>query len=475
MGYYLVIFFAASLLSLGLIFLKKPFFSLANSTTALLNSMLDTSMSEEVKQKALIQKLGKLLSALGFFVVFTLLIVGISIVPVLLFNGSGSIDDLDMESFPFYLSMILGSMVLFVVPFQKKNENYSSWSVLLHEMVLNNYNISKSLFELDKKLFKKKTAKRNENFVIVSGLARAGTTALTNLLFRSQKFHSLSYANMPFLLATNIWGKFYNPGKENLQQRAHGDKVMFGYKSVEALEEYFFKAFLADKFIDDKGLVEHEIDEDIYNNYIIYQNLIKADGADTIYLAKNNNLILRYKSLRKFNSRFKVVLLFRDPVHHAYSLMNQHKRFTEKQEKDAFILSYMNWLGHHEFGLNQKAFAFEKIYLKNSYGHESINYWLGLWVSYYTRILSLLEDRNLILVDYNDLLMEPENLLHTLEEALDIKLSVDGIVPFEKSGIPTLAVDPELEKKANDLFNQLVEHKIKISKLNKVPAKVKGL
>ena len=377
MVYYLLVFLAALLFSVGLFLLKNPFFSLANSTTSLLNTMLDSSMSETAKQKRMIQRLGKLLSVLGLFILFCILIVSLSAAPILLFKGSTPLSELDTGSFPFYLSMILGSAFLFLLPLiapaKKENKDYSSWSVLLHKMVLDNYNISRSLFEADKKFFRKKTVSVKKDFVIVSGLARAGTTALTKILFRSEKFHSLSYANMPFLLSSNLWKLIYNPGKNKLKERAHGDRVLFGYKSVEALEEYFFKAFLMDQFIHDSHLAEHEIDRHTYDNYLIYQSLIKPDGADTTYLAKNNNLILRYESLRKYNKQFKIILLFRDPVEHAFSLMKQHKRFSALQEKDSFVLNYMDWLGHHEFGLNQKAFAFEKLENANPYEKNSMN------------------------------------------------------------------------------------------------------
>jgi len=49
MFYYLLVFFATSLISVGLLLLKKPFFSLAKATAALLNTLLDSSMDELAK------------------------------------------------------------------------------------------------------------------------------------------------------------------------------------------------------------------------------------------------------------------------------------------------------------------------------------------------------------------------------------------------------------------------------------------
>lgn len=464
MMYYALVILTTFLLSLGLILLKNPFFSFAIAAAALLNALLESAMNEVAKQKLLIKNLKKLLARFGIFLILTLLTISISLIPIMLYMQfeAKAIKNLDTTSFPFYISMLFGSAFLFIFFFRKKKKDYSEWSVLLHKMVLDNYNISGSLFRLEKKLFKKKANIQSESFVIVTGLARSGTTALTNLLFRSGKFHSLSYANMPFLLACNIWKKVYNPGKNKLKQRAHGDKVMFGYKTIEALEEYFFKVFLKDKYITNSALIEHKIDEHIYKAYLTYQNLVKIDGIDSTYLAKNNNFILRYESLRKYNPHFKIILIFRNPTDHALSLMNQHMRFSSLQENDPFVLDYMNWLGHHEFGLNHKVFDLDQMGLCNQYATNSINYWLALWVSYYTRVLSLPEDENLILVDYTDLLDAPDKLISALGKGLKLDLIIDKTEPFDKSKTPKTEIDPELKTKSTILFNKLTDHKIEI-------------
>ena len=49
--------------------------------------------------------------------------------------------------------------------------------------------------------------------VFVSGLARSGTTILLNALYESDEFASLSYKDMPFVLAPNLWSKL-SPNKK---------------------------------------------------------------------------------------------------------------------------------------------------------------------------------------------------------------------------------------------------------------------
>jgi hypothetical protein len=43
---------------------------------------------------------------------------------------------------------------------------------------------------------------------------------------------------------------------------------------------------------------------------------------------------------------------------------------------------WLCWLGHHEFGLNHKAFNFSPPF-KPTYAPESLNYWLEVWLNFY--------------------------------------------------------------------------------------------
>ena len=72
-----------------------------------------------------------------------------------------------------------------------------------------------------------------------------------------------------------------------------------------------------------------------YNDYLDYQSIIKLDNRK-IYLAKNNNFILRYKSVREFNDDFIMVILYRDPLTHAASLMEKHCDYKKLQKEDIY-------------------------------------------------------------------------------------------------------------------------------------------
>lgn len=413
------------------------------------------------------QSLGNLLPKFGWLLFFLAMTIGVSLIPIavyLEYNPDTLVQDLDKRSIFFFLSVFLGSVALFVVPWANRNkENDSSgWSMLLHRIILENHNISRALLRLEKKLYRKKIPRTDKDFIIVTGLARGGGNALLNLLFESKKFHSLSFDNMPFLLSVNLWRKFHHPRKSKLKEKGQRENIMFGYRTLEALEEYFFKVFLNDAYITSNMLHEHEVDQSAYEDYMVYQKLNGIQSKNTHYLAKNSNLILRYKSLRAHNPDFKILLIFRNPLGHVYSLMKQHNRFCDMHEADPFTLEYMNWLGQHEFGLNHKVFDLELRDLCVDYEDSSINYWMAIWISYYSHVLNLVEDKFLFLIDYDDLCSQPEKLLAVLSKKVKIDLSAFPADPYGLKEVPDLEVQPELLDRSEAIYKELKRQKVKV-------------
>ncbi len=396
--------------------------------------------------------------------IFSFLILSVfalSLLPLLVYVNFDwvALTNLEWTSFFSYAALLIGGAIPFILlSFKKDKGDYSEWSMLLHRMILDNENISKQLFAFEKKIFSAKIKQPQSDFVIISGLARSGTSALTTLLHESGIFHSLSYANMPFLLSPNSWKKVYDPTSKNLKERAHGDKVLFGYTTIEALEEYFFKAHLSNSFIQEKTLSEHVLDEKTYTHYIQYQQLLQKE-KNTTYLAKNNNFILRYRSLREWNKDFKVVFIFRHPVEHAYSLFKQHQRFSALHKEDAFSLEYMNWLGHHEFGTNLKHFQFTSTQIPADAKPDTMEYWLHTWINYYTVILNLEEDPNRMLLQYEDFLHEPRKTVHALSDFIGREIPIHKLEPFKNENSYKGELNPELKQQCIDLYVKLIARK----------------
>jgi len=460
MAYFLAAGISGIIFSSLLIYFRKRFFSTLEATLGLSNAVLSDE-EETVKQKKLITALKTMLGSLVLTIVLIVLIITLTAIPVLVyaFFKEVAYSSLDLGSLGFILSLSAGSVLPFLIKRKKENEDYSEASILLHKLILNNYFLSKFLFSIDRKFKKEGKIEDKSKFLIVSGLARAGTTSLTDQLFKAGSFSSLDYSNMPMLLAPNIWKKVYNPKKANLKERKHGDKMLFGLNTIEALEEYFFKVFLNDDFITDKYLIKHEITQDVYDNYIKYQALVRQN-SDSTYLSKNNNLILRHSSLRNFNKDFKIIFLFRKPEDHAYSLLNQHKRFSEFQQDNDFVQTYMNWLGHHEFGNNQKVFKFTEEEPNITFDKSMLNYWLQVWLNYYNYLLNV-EDNNFMLIDYEDYLKTPKEVLQLVGNEMQMSLDFSNIEPFENTRtIDTSACDKDLLNQVNNVYAKLKSQKI---------------
>lgn len=464
--FHLIVVLATVLFCLGLKYiLAKPFYKLSVRSVRQLNIIMDDSINEDEKDSLILKNLLGLLKSFFITLFLLFLVFAIALIPILIFQKIKPQAELDTSSVYFYGSMFLGSFSIF---FLKEKSDYSYWSRLLHTIVLDNYSLGKYLFAKDKKRINQSAKTDVKPFVIVSGLARAGTTALARMIYSPENFHSTKYANMPFIMAPNFWKRFYNPKKTKEKQRAHGDNVMHSENSIEAMEEYFFKAQLNDHYITDSSLVKHDIDEKLYHEYLNFQSLFQEKDQSTTFLAKNNNLILRLESLRNFDKAFKVVLMFRDPIDHAKSLMNQHLNFVKQQQDDPFTLKYMDWLGHHEFGLNQKYFDLGRDLDLSVYNKNELNYWLVSWLNYYETLLNLMPDENIILVEYQDLLEKPNELKLQLANRLDVSMSDDRVDAFKPSAYANKleealeGLDAAVLERIENVYNKMKEEKLSI-------------
>lgn len=279
--------------------------------------------------------------------------------------------------------------------------DYSRIDRLLHQLALGLPAVGELSFDLEKHLFSPDTGCRD--VLYVTGLARAGTTILMRELYASTQFASLTYDDMPFALAPNLWGKLsaFNAKERKLKERAHGDGIQVDFDSPEALEEVFWRINCGEDYIQSNALNPHEVDAEILEELRKYHDLVCRKCGRSRYLAKNNNHILRLRSLvsRAENTRFLV--LFRHPAGQARSLFQQHEKF---RESDSFTRKYMTWLVHHEFGATHRPFQFHGN-IDSDLSPDSLDYWLQRWVEAYGYLLELLRENhaNVIPVSYERL------------------------------------------------------------------------
>ncbi len=425
MPYYLLLAFGGLWAILFLRFNRRWLYQVAYHSLAVLDTMLSTKSDEE-KLEILPKATGRLILSLGLSIVLIALAFGIAYLP---FGGSEFLfgPAPPKPAWAQITALSLGASVPFFLPLRRGASNYSELSILLHRLVLNHYALGKKLLKRELKRKTKKGLERRPDFLIISGLARAGTTSMMNHIAKRKEFSSLSYANMPFLLAPNLWAKIYRPKSGNEKERSHQDGIKIGLSSYEALEEYYHKTEAEDQYIEEKTLREYRLSAEAHDRYLDYQKLIRQ-SPEQIYLAKNNNFLLRYSSLREHNPQFTMVILFREPLLHAASLLEKHHQYCALQQEDPFVLEYMNWLGHHEFGLGHKVFSFDR--QTPPIGEpEELDYWLKVWLNYYQKALSIEDDKTLFIA-YEDFCREPQKCLDKIYRNMDLKPKPEQIPSF---------------------------------------------
>ena len=274
-------------------------------------------------------------------------------------------------------------------------QNYNSIQKLLHDIVLNNKFINKSLFELEKIIYLKQIKLEDKPHIFITGLPRSGTTSLLNFIYSSNEFASLTYKNMPFILSPNLFKTLY---KKNIlkKERLHADGISFDINSPEAFDEVFFN--------NKNDYIKNEL-----SNYI---NLILSSEKKERYLSKNNLNFNRIDLINSILSKCIFLIPIREPLQHAYSLLNQHKHFIKLQKKDDFIRRYMNYLGHNEFGLNHKPWNLPL----NFNELDNINYWLEQWCLFYDGVFEKYKNHTNCFFIIYEKLIDPNYIKILLEK-----------------------------------------------------------
>lgn len=296
----------------------------------------------------------------------------------------------------------------------------------LHQLALGSKTLRKITFDLDKATALPTNGGMSaDSPVYVCGLARSGTTMLLEILDQSENFRSLSYRHMPFVMAPNLWAKISRHGEKQsaLAERAHGDGVYVGYDSPEAFEEVFWQSFDDPATGACYGMPPPE--QETLEAFAQYRTLVanpkgRPPGPARRYLSKNNNNLLRLSSLCAEPSA-AVLLVYRDPVATARSLYAQHQRFLNVQREDAFTLRYMQWLGHHEFGLGHKAFCFAAAAMNPALKPDQLDYWLDYWNAVHAYVLEQEQER-IHLIHHDSMCAEPGAFLSRLFALLGVSL-----------------------------------------------------
>lgn len=339
--------------------------------------------------------------------------------------------------------------------------SYNNLEKFLHQIALNNDYVNNILFSIEKALFNTKYKSKN---IFISGLARSGSTLLLEIFYENKIFASLTYNDMPFILSTNLWSKITKHFKKNTLKisRAHDDQIFFDNNSPEAFEEVFWRITSNSKYIKKDFLDENSYNINQLKEFQCYISLILNKYNKKFYLSKNNNNVLRIKNLVNDFPDSYFIIPFRNPLNQSYSLLKQHLKFTDMQKKDKFVLKYMNYISHHEFGQNHKPFFFDKNKYLNL-DQNKIDYWLSCWIDTYNYLLyTISNNKNVYFICYEELNKNINSILNYFSDKFSVKLNNNIKINYlddKNHGLHDY--DGKLHVEAENIYKKLVNKSFK--------------
>lgn len=311
---------------------------------------------------------------------------------------------------------------------EAQSSDYSRLDQALHQIAFRTYATQASLADFEDKVFSKKLARLELGKpVFITALPRAGTTLILECLAGVTEFATHRYRDMPFVLTPCFWNSYAKlfQQKVELQERAHGDGMQISPDSPEALEEVSWKTFWKRHYKEDR-IIPWELEENKKFNEFFYSHMRKIaflrcgnQLGFVRYLSKNNANIARTIMLKRLFPESIIIIPFRNPLHHAASLLQQHLNFLGIHESDAFASEYMRAIGHYDFGQNLCPIDFDDWFdNRTSRDAKSIAFWLEYWVASYQHLLEK-SDSGLTFLNYDSLCENPEGGLKALAEAVE--------------------------------------------------------
>jgi len=415
---------------------------IASASTASLRVLTDPDIDDDVKEKALQrQSLLLLLRGCLFFAsaaVAFLLPVGM----VWLVDHLGSLSFFDdmlalMLSVPFLVGTTL-LLVAGVALWPRRagdgtrgiSQRYSVGDQALHYLAFGSYRLQARLARYeDRALASKLQSLQAERPLFITALPRAGTTVLLEMLASLPEFAAHTYRDMPFVLIPYWWHRVSRRLRKSGEkiERAHGDGMMIDFDSHEALEEILWHTFWPERYQRDR-IDPWPPDYDSAFWHFLQNHMRKiiylrrgAGACETRYVSKNNLNIARIPMILKHLPDATIIVPFREPLHHASSLLEQQRNFLRLQAEDSFSKDYMRALGHFDFGANLRPVNFDNWFGRPCHSSsEELAFWLEYWIACYRYLLHSAAGRVLFL-SYDDLCRAPEPGLVALAAALKLR------------------------------------------------------
>lgn len=313
-----------------------------------------------------------------------------------------------------------------------------AWTHVLGGMVSRHPRLWTRLGDLETRAFAESLqAVRIRAPIYVSGLARAGTTILLEVLAGHPAAVTHRYRDYPLVFTPLWWNRFLDrlPAHGTAAaERSHRDGIRVTPDSPEAFEEMLWMAFFprahdpaTSQMLD--ATAANPRFETFYRDHL--RKLLVLRGGSR-YLAKGNYNLTRLEYLSTLFPDARFVVAVREPAAHIASLAKQHALFSAAERAQPRALAYMRRVGHFEFGLDRRpvtagdAPAIAAIEACWRAGRE-VEGWARYWAHLYGYLASRLEANARLrdavhVVRYEMLCREPRGTL----EALFSHCGLDG-------------------------------------------------
>jgi len=271
--------------------------------------------------------------------------------------------------------------------------------------------------------------------IYITGLARAGTTIILEMLSKHPDLasHRYKYLLMPYIpYWINQVAKAFRMYTEPFE-RFHKDGIFVTGESPEAVEEIFWQKFFDNVHNENSsniinGVASNPLFENFYRNHI-RKLIITQKGSR--YLAKNNYNVTRLEYLLRLFPSLKFLVIIRNPVNHIASLIKQTKIFTQLGREGPLLSDWLKMVGHHEFGHDQVCINANNTELIQNIRRLWINKetyvkgWAYYWVSIYDFIANNLNankklKKATLIVRYNELCDTPAKIIDQILEHTEL-------------------------------------------------------
>lgn len=307
--------------------------------------------------------------------------------------------------------------------------------------------------------------------LFVTGLPRAGTTLLLELLYATGEFFTLTYRQMPFVMAPLLWDRLSAPFQKAAVagERAHGDGMDVSFDSPEAFEEVLWLNFFRSHYIAHdrvRPLGPEAITPEFRRAFEqllgklqrLHARKHEGEGPRR-YLSKNNMNVARLATLPALFADATVLLCVRHPLTQAASLKAQHERFSARHEEDGFARRYMEWIGHYDFGANFRPIDFSGRG-EGGGAPRDAEFWLRYWVDAYRHVLGSL-NAHCRVVAFEALIEPASGTLERLADGVDLRnrqsllaqsarLRSAGSAPLTDSLLPAVLI-----REAEEIYAEL--------------------